>query len=250
MDYDKTDIATSYDKPRALAPETRRLWQDLLSAHIDRGAISLVIDLGCGTGRFSELLAARFGARVIGIDPSRKMVDHARRKPATGNVVYQRGSAEALPLPDACADLVFMSMVFHHFADPVAVAQECRRVLRQGGRACIRNTTRENDFPHRHFFPALRPLIESNLPTRADIRSIFAAGGFTLSLHQVVTQIVAPNWLGFVEKSALRADSFLARLSDDDFHHGMAALRAHSDEIDQATPVTEEVDWLVFAKPT
>ena len=46
MDYDETEIATTYDKARALAPETLRLWQDLLSAHIDRAAISLVIAQG------------------------------------------------------------------------------------------------------------------------------------------------------------------------------------------------------------
>jgi ubiquinone/menaquinone biosynthesis C-methylase UbiE len=100
MDYDETEIATSYDNARALAPETLRLWQDLLSVHIDRAAISLVIDLGCGTGRFSELLAAHFGVQVIGIDPSQKMLDQARRKPAAGNVVYRQAAAEALSLPD------------------------------------------------------------------------------------------------------------------------------------------------------
>jgi ubiquinone/menaquinone biosynthesis C-methylase UbiE len=249
MDYDKTDIAASYDKARALAPETRELWKELLSAHIDRRAVSLVIDLGCGTGRFSELLSAHFGSRAIGIDPSRKMVDQARLKPASGNVVYQQGSAEALPLRDACADLVFLSMVFHHFADPAAAARECRRVLRQGGHACIRNTTRENDFPYRHFFPALRPLIGSALPAREDIRSTFAAVGFTLSVHKVVRQIVALNWSGFVEKSAQRADSLLARLSDTDFRDGMAALRTHGEEIERNDAVTEEVDWFVFATP-
>src|SRR3984893_6057731 len=82
MDYDETEIATTYDKARALAPETLLLWQDLLSAHSDRAAISLVIDLGCGTGRFSEVLAAHSRVHVIGIDPSEKMVDQARRKPA------------------------------------------------------------------------------------------------------------------------------------------------------------------------
>jgi len=66
MDYDKTEIAATYDKARALAPETVRLWQDLLSVDTDRAAVSLVIDLGCGTGRFSGLLAAHFGVRVIG----------------------------------------------------------------------------------------------------------------------------------------------------------------------------------------
>ena len=111
MDYDKTEIAATYDKARALAPATARLWQDLLSVDTDRAAVSLVIDLGCGTGRFSGLLAAHFGVRVIGVDPSQKMLDQARRKHATGNVVYRQGSAEALPLADGCADLVFMSMV-------------------------------------------------------------------------------------------------------------------------------------------
>jgi len=73
MDYDQAEIAAFYDKARALAPETARLWQDLLSVYVDRPATSLIVDLGCGTGRFSQLLAEHFGVEVIGIDPSRKM---------------------------------------------------------------------------------------------------------------------------------------------------------------------------------
>ena len=248
MDYDETEIATTYDKARALAPETLRLWQDLLSAHIDRAAISLVIDLGCGTGRFSEVLAEHFGVHVIGIDPSEKMVDQARRKPATGNVDYRHGAAEALPLPDGCADLIFMSMVYHHFTDPTAVARECHRVLRRGGYACIRNGTRESDFPHRHFFPGLQALIASDLPSRRDIQSVFAAGGFTPVVHQVVTQVTAADWPSFIEKSVLRADSFLARLSDDDFQQGMAALRTPGDGTNQNAAITEEIDWFVLQR--
>src|SRR5438132_4358549 len=248
MNYDKTEIPTTYDKARALAPETLRLWQNLLSVHIDRAEMLLVIDLGCGTGRFSEILAAQFGVQVIGIDPSLKMLDQARRKATIGTVVYWQGSAEALPLRDGCADLVFMSMVYHHLADPTAVVRECHRVLRQGGYTCIRNGTRETDFPHRHFFPALRVLIDSDLPSRRDIESVFAAGGFTPVVHQVVTQVTATDWPSFIEKSALRADSFLARLSDDDFQQGMAALRSPGEGIDQDDAVTEEIDWFVFTR--
>jgi ubiquinone/menaquinone biosynthesis C-methylase UbiE len=246
MDYDKTDIATDYDKARALAPETLRLWRDLLSANIDRAAISLIIDLGCGTGRFSEVLATHFGAEVIGIDPSRQMVDQARRKPATGSVAYRQGSAEAIPLPDRCGDLVFMSMVYHHFTDPAAAARECHRVLRPAGYVCIRNAVQETDFPHRHFFSALQTMIDRELPTRREIASVFATAGFTPVVNQVVTQITAPDWQSFVEKSALRADSFLARLSNDEFEQGMAALRAQGEGIDQKAAVTEEIGWFVF----
>jgi ubiquinone/menaquinone biosynthesis C-methylase UbiE len=241
MDYDQTEIPTTYDKARALPPEAVRLWHDLLSVHVDRASISLVIDLGCGTGRFSELLAAHFGVHVVGIDPSLKlkMLDQARRKPAIGDVVYLQGSAEALPLRDGCADLVFMSMVFHHFSAPTVAARECHRVLRQGGYACIRNGTRETDFPHRHFFPALRALIAFDLPSRQEIEEVFTAGGFSPVIRQVVMQVTAANWLSFVEKSALRADSFLARLPDKDFQEGMAALRNPGDAINQNEAVTE-----------
>jgi hypothetical protein len=43
---------------------------------------------------------------------------------------------------------------------------------------------------------------------------VFAAAGFAPLAHRV-TQVVAPDWPSFVEKSGLRADSFLARLSDE-----------------------------------
>jgi SAM-dependent methyltransferase len=220
----------------------------LLSTHIDQSAISLIIDLGCGTGRFSELLAAHFSAKVIGIEPSQKMLDQARRKLATKNVMYRQATGEALPLPDGCADLVFMSMVYHHFASPIAVARECHRVLRPGGYVCIRNSTREADFPHRHFFPAIRTLVESDLPSRREIESVFTSSGFALGLAQVVTQITAPDWAAFIGKSGLRVDSFLARLSDEDFKDGMNALQTHADEINPAEAITEEIDWFIFIR--
>jgi SAM-dependent methyltransferase len=81
-----------------------------------------------------------------------------------------------------------MSMVYHHFTDPTAVAAECPRVLRQGGHSCIRNGTRESDFPRRHFFPALRALIDSDLPSRREVESAFAAGVFTRARHSLRTR--------------------------------------------------------------
>src|SRR6202022_2472694 len=89
MDYDQSGIATTYDEARALTPARRRRWQRLLSAHVDRTAISLVVDLGCGTGRFCEMLAAELDARVNGLDPSEKMIDQARRKAATSPLVFR-----------------------------------------------------------------------------------------------------------------------------------------------------------------
>jgi hypothetical protein len=63
-----------------------------------------------------------------------------------------------------------------------------------------------------------------------------------------VTQIIAADWPRFVEKSALRADSFLARLSDHDFLQGMNSLQNPGDAIKQEDAVTEEIDWFVFTR--
>jgi hypothetical protein len=128
------------------------------------------------------------------------------------------------------------------------VARECHRVLHQDGFVCIRSGTQERDFPQLHFFPGLDALIEANLPSQHDIMRVFLDAGFNTVIHRVITQVVAPDWRSFVEKSALRADSFLARLSDRDFQQGMSALRGPSAAIDQNDPVTEEIDWFVFAR--
>ena len=133
MDYDSTDIASAYDEARAVVPETTRQWRDLLAAQIDPAEVSLIVDVGCGTGRFSEFLTTHFDARVVAIDPSQKMLDQARTKLSTGRVALLRGSAASLPLLDGSADLAFMSMVYHHLADPLLAVKECRRVLRRAG---------------------------------------------------------------------------------------------------------------------
>ena len=84
MDYDESAIARIYDDARALTPERLRQWRDVLAMDIDCSRISAIVDLGCGTGRFTQLLAAHFQAEVIGIDPSRRMIERARRSPLPG----------------------------------------------------------------------------------------------------------------------------------------------------------------------
>jgi ubiquinone/menaquinone biosynthesis C-methylase UbiE len=248
MDYDKSDIASVYDEARGLPPESLRHWLAALSAHLAGRVVSLIVDLGCGTGRFTEPLAKHFSARVIGIDPSQKMLAQARRKPRSDRVIFEQASAESLPLTDNSVDMVFISMAFHHFANSAAVAAECRRVLRDTGYIFVRNSTRESDFPARHFFPTMQPLIESELPTRSNLRSVFETAGLTTAAHEIVRQTVARTWQEFVQKSSLRADSLLARLSDGDYEAGMTKLEAHSANAEMDEPVVEEIDLFVFKK--
>jgi ubiquinone/menaquinone biosynthesis C-methylase UbiE len=151
-----------------------------------------------------------------------------------------------LPVADGAADLVFISMAFHHFDDVAAAARECRRILRKGGHVALRNTTGNTNFPKYRFFPAIGPIVAAELPPRSQIAEPFLNAGFSLSAHEIVPQVVAEDWETYVQKSSVRADSFLSRISDADFATGMAALRAHAATAPPGEVVTEDVDWIVL----
>ena len=93
-----------------------------------------VVDLGSGPGT-AVRRAARLGATAIGVDPARVM----RRLAAwlsvgRSRVRYVAGSAEAIPLDDASATVVWSIATVHHWQDIDAGLAEARRVLRPGGR--------------------------------------------------------------------------------------------------------------------
>ncbi|HKY23401.1 MAG TPA: methyltransferase domain-containing protein, partial [Vicinamibacterales bacterium] len=206
-----------------------------------------ILDLGCGTGRFSESLAAHFNAEVVGIDPSKKMLDQAQRKLRDHRVRYLLGSGEAIPLPNDSVDLIFMSMSFHHFKDQMLAARECRRVLRDGAVALLRTGTRERipSYPYVEFFPKSRPIMEDCLPTEALVREVFESAGFSTVSSEVVIQKIAPDYATYVEKLSAGADSVLAQLSPADFTAGIEAMRTHA-ACAGDKPVCEPIDVFVF----
>jgi SAM-dependent methyltransferase len=244
MDYDRTAIAVTYDAARTYAPQVLQQWLDVIAAHIP-SAPAAIVDVGCGTGRYTHALAERFCARVIGIDPSQKMLEIARSKPCTVDVEFRRGSGESLPLAERCADVVFLSMVLHHLTDRARTARECRRVLRGTGRVCVRNSTRWSNYPAHRFFPGTLAMIDE-LPSRDDIIAMFESAGLQLKAYRLVSHVLAPGWEELADKLALRADSFLARLPNAEFAAGMAALRAHARGRPRQEAVLEDIDFFVF----
>jgi ubiquinone/menaquinone biosynthesis C-methylase UbiE len=90
-----------------------------------------VLEIACGTGRFTALLAER-GADIVGLDISTPMLREGRAKVAraggASNAEFIRGDAARLPFPDDYFDTVF-AMRFFHLADtPVSFLSEMCRV--------------------------------------------------------------------------------------------------------------------------
>jgi ubiquinone/menaquinone biosynthesis C-methylase UbiE len=247
MDYDKTNIPVAYNLGRDHGPAFLRLWMDTVAHHVERERVQTILDLGCGTGRFSRGLAETFNATVVGLDPSIKMLNQAPAGRDGIRVLYASGCAEALPLASESVDVVFISMVFHHFTDPHLAARESRRVLRDHGRVCLRTASREMipQYPYVPFFPAARPLLEQRLPKLSFQQDVFESAGFSTLSRSIVTQQVAEDFFAYAEKLAVKADSIIASLNDADFESGLRELRSNAASM--SGPVTEPIDFFVFA---
>jgi ubiquinone/menaquinone biosynthesis C-methylase UbiE len=248
MDYDKTSIPTAYDAGRGYDPAVLDRWLDVISQSVPKGTISEIVDVGCGTGRYSAALGSHLNAHVVAIDPSEKMLAEARKK-APQRVRHERASAESLPLQDASVDLAFMSMVFHHFDDPDRAVSECRRVLRRGGTVCVRETTADyiETYPYVPFFSRSRCILNDVLPSQEFIKSIFTRAGFQLVRHDLVRSEAAESWAAYARKLGYRAISILAQLSDQEFEDGLSVLREHAATVPTREPVIELMDFFVFS---
>ncbi len=98
-----------------------------------------LLDLGCGEGAYARELAGR-GARVTGIDGSRRLIDAARQrtKDAGADIDYHCLNANALDgISEGAFDLIVASMVMMNVEDYPGTMREAHRVLAPGGAICI-----------------------------------------------------------------------------------------------------------------
>jgi SAM-dependent methyltransferase len=92
------------------------------------------LDFGCGVGRVTQALAARF-ASCVGVDISRQMIDKARSLNRYAHCCYLANSNEQLPFADASFSLIYSNIVLQHVPRRFSTAylQEFVRVLVPGG---------------------------------------------------------------------------------------------------------------------
>jgi len=108
--------------------------EPIMHAILDPLPPGVALDAACGTGRYAEYLAAR-GHRVIGVDGSVDMLDHARAR--VPQAEFHHAELHRLPLPDDHVDLVVCALAFSHLPDLRPVISEFARLLRPGGHLVI-----------------------------------------------------------------------------------------------------------------
>lgn len=138
-------VARRYDLMNDLmSGGVHRLWKDAAAARLNPQPGELIVDCAGGTGDMARRLdalaeAARHrrggaSAHVVVVDYNAAMIEAGRARREEPRILWSVGDAQALPLPDGCANAYVISFGLRNVTDIPAALAEARRVLAPGGR--------------------------------------------------------------------------------------------------------------------
>ncbi len=126
-------IAEDFDRTRSYA------WSAVSMFIEEEPTVEVAIDIGCGNGRHSELFIEQ-DTSVIGLDLSRKLLEHAVARVASSRFLPVEGTATNLPVSDSMIDRGIYIATIHHLptrSDRIVSLDELARVLKPNGVALI-----------------------------------------------------------------------------------------------------------------
>lgn len=121
---------------RTLAAQVRCIWPQEKKLFKRYGSPQTILDVGCGTGEFTERLAEYFpDAKIFGIEIDSSHVEKAKDKCKVygERVVICHGDAYQLDISNDSVDLVVCRHLLQAIPNPESVINECKRVLTIGG---------------------------------------------------------------------------------------------------------------------
>ncbi len=157
-------VAEDYDLVRRGYPAA------LVDAAILRGGLvsgSRVLEVGCGTGKLTELLAAR-QLNVDAVDPGPRMIEQAKRRVGgRDDVRFHVGRFEDVALPEEAFDAVFSATAFH-WVDPLIGWTKTASHLRPGGLLALLAHMTVHDERSAAADEGFRELLRKHAPTVAE----------------------------------------------------------------------------------
>jgi 2-amino-4-hydroxy-6-hydroxymethyldihydropteridine diphosphokinase len=231
VDYDAPGGAGGgYDTLRPFSRFDRAVLDAAVeAAHLTKG--DRVLDVGCGTGRFSERLR-ELGFRVTGYDPSETMLAAARARAAAGRataalplIEYVRGDAnESLPAGPFNAITAFYCI---HYIDVKPFARRALKVLADEGVLAIAT------FPHRHFaeviyaryFPSLPAIDMARFPSAQMLAEDLEQAGFADIAQRDIHLELEDDPQALTTRIEHKFLSSFFLIPDDEFRRGLVKMR-------------------------
>ena len=219
IDYDM--VSKVYDQVREGNPE---MVLQLLE-EVSLNDTSLVLDVGCGTGNNTILLATAIQAHVVGLDISYGMLEKACEKKS--HVPLVQASADCIPFASDSLDFVYMTEVLHHLPDIPTTFQEIHRILKNVRSLCI-VTQAHSQIDHRmtsRFFPGTAAIDKERYPDIDVIEDLLITAGFSTVNPKEYTY--KPVRLGpeYVETIEKRGFSMLHKISKEEYVKGLEDIR-------------------------
>jgi SAM-dependent methyltransferase len=172
-----------------------RIWDGISSSfddwildHLPERA-ALAVDLGCGAGRGSILLADR-AEDVLAVDVADRMLDIARAERARPNIDYQRRGVLEVAPEDGPFDVVLSVHALHHVGEAGTVLPHVRSLLAPGGRLIVADIIDPGGWPTREFH------IDRAFN---DARVVYQLTGDGGAAADVVRLLLHPRWLELAE---------------------------------------------------
>jgi len=251
VDYDE-GLHAVYERGRALPPETVATWMAALERNASGRRPLTVLDLGSGTGRFSDAIADTFGGPVYGVEPSARMREVASLSHPHSAVTYLDGRAESIPLPDHSCDLAVMFLVLHHVEHRMLGVKELARVLRPGARLCVHSgfSGQMHDHVWYRYFARARAVDDLVFPRLDEVIAQCGEAGLAYVALDQVDQQVAASLPAYFERFRHRSFSTLQHMSEEEIATGMAAMAdaARRAERQPPEPVIQTADLLVLER--
>ena len=223
--------AEEYEAARPGYPADAVFW---LVEQLSLGERSVYVDLAAGTGKLTRLLAPLVG-RTVAVEPVAAMRSKLHSVLPQAEVL--EGTAESLPLPDACADAVTVAQAFHWF-DAAAAAREIHRVLRPGRRLAIVWNRRDLSDPAHAGIEQIVQRYRGETPQhrwsqwRSEVQATrlfrFAAETEIEFTHEVTRAALVAR---------VASISFIAALPDAEKRDALASAQAVADRLDEPIPL-------------
>jgi len=223
LSFPKTDyskIADDYDK---LRPPPLDMWVNKIIQHGEINENSIVLDVGCGTGRFPLGILSSKKALIYALEPSINMLSKAVAKDQSKQVSWVQGDGQNLPFRDNIFNCIYMTMVIHHIENKKTTLKEIHRTLRKGGNCIIMTTSHYRIRRHLLLcnFPGLTAIDLGRFPSVPTLQKTMTKAGFKNVHYHVVQTHEKVQTEEFLERVRNKYISTLTLLSQEKFERGL-----------------------------